>query len=47
MQFLMTILAVAGGMAFSLTIAVLAEEMIFGQVLRLFAVRKVAGAETK
>jgi hypothetical protein len=47
MQFLMTILAVTGGMAFSLTIAVLAEEVIFGQVLRLFSARKVASTEMK
>jgi hypothetical protein len=47
MQFLMTILAITGGMAFSLTIAVLAEEVIFGQVLRLFSARKAVSAETK
>lgn len=47
MQSLMTLLAVTGGMAFSLTIAVLAEEVIFGQVLRLFAVRKVVASQTK
>ncbi len=42
MQFLMTLFAITAGMAFSLTIAVLAEEVIFGQLLRLFAVRKAA-----
>lgn len=42
MQFFMTLLAITAGMAFSLTIAVLAEEVIFGQLLRLFAVRKAA-----
>lgn len=42
MQFFMTLLAITAGMTFSLAIAVLAEEVIFGQLLRLFAVRKAA-----
>jgi hypothetical protein len=36
MQMAITFLAVAGGMIFSLAIALLAEEIIFGQVFRLF-----------
>jgi hypothetical protein len=36
MQLAITFLAVIGGMLFSLVIAVLAEEIIFGQVFRLF-----------
>ena len=38
MQFVMTTLAVIAGMVFSLAIAVLAEELIFGKVFRLFLV---------
>jgi hypothetical protein len=36
MQMAITFLAVVGGMVFSLTVALLAEEFIFGQVFRLF-----------
>lgn len=36
MQMAITFLAVVGGLVFSLAIAVLAEEIIFGQVFRLF-----------
>lgn len=36
MQMAITFLAVIGGLVFSLAIAVLAEEIIFGQVFRLF-----------
>jgi ABC-type enterobactin transport system permease subunit len=36
MQMAMTFLAVVGGMVFSLAVALLAEEFIFGQVFRLF-----------
>ncbi len=36
MQMAMTFMAVVGGMIFSLAIALLAEELIFGQVFRLF-----------
>jgi hypothetical protein len=36
MQMAITFLAVVGGMIFSLAIAVLAEEIIFGQLFRLF-----------
>ena len=36
MQMAITLLAVVGGMVFSLAVALLAEEFIFGQVFRLF-----------
>jgi ABC-type enterobactin transport system permease subunit len=35
-----TFMAVVGGMIFSLAVALLAEELIFGQVFRLFFVRQ-------
>jgi ABC-type enterobactin transport system permease subunit len=36
MQMAITFIAVVGGLIFSLAIALLAEEFIFGQVFRLF-----------
>jgi ABC-type enterobactin transport system permease subunit len=36
MQMIITFIAVVGGLIFSLAIALLAEELIFGQVFRLF-----------
>ena len=36
MQMVITFVAVVGGMIFSLAVALLAEELIFGQVFRLF-----------
>ncbi|MGC2448318.1 MAG: hypothetical protein WA477_11790 [Candidatus Sulfotelmatobacter sp.] len=43
MQMVMTFMAVIAGMVFSLAVALLAEELIFGQVFRLFfAPRKLA-----
>ncbi len=36
MQMVITFMAVVGGLVFSLAIALLAEELIFGQVFRLF-----------
>jgi hypothetical protein len=39
MQIAMTFSAVVAGMAFSLAVALLAEELIFGQVIRRFFVR--------
>jgi hypothetical protein len=36
MQILITFMAVVAGMIFSLAVALLAEELIFGQVFRLF-----------
>jgi ABC-type enterobactin transport system permease subunit len=40
MQMAITFLAVVGGMVFSLAVALLAEEFIFGQVFRLFLSRQ-------
>jgi hypothetical protein len=37
MQTAITFMAVVAGMVFSLAVALLAEELIFGQVFRLFA----------
>jgi hypothetical protein len=45
MQIAMTLMAVVAGMVFSLAVALLAEELIFGQVIRLFFLRTGA-AET-
>jgi hypothetical protein len=42
MQMAITFMAVVGGMIFSLAIALLAEELIFGQVFRLFFARQAA-----
>lgn len=39
MQMAITFMAVVAGMVFSLSIALLAEEFIFGQVFRLFFAR--------
>ena len=36
MQMAITFIAVVGGLVFSLAVALLAEELIFGQVFRLF-----------
>jgi len=40
MQMAITFMAVVAGMVFSLAVALLAEELIFGQVFRLFFVSK-------
>jgi hypothetical protein len=40
MQMAITFMAVMAGMVFSLAIALLAEELIFGQVFRLFFARQ-------
>ena len=49
MQIVMTLMAVATGMAFSLAIAILVEELIFGKVFGLFfdrqAVQPKSGQE--
>lgn len=42
MQMAITFMAVVAGMVFSLAVALLAEELIFGQVFRLFFVRQRA-----
>jgi hypothetical protein len=40
MQMVITFMAVVAGLIFSIAVALLAEEFIFGQVFRLFAVRQ-------
>ncbi len=51
MQMAITFLAVVGGLVFSLAVALLAEELIFGQVFRCFSVRPTvevkSGAEAQ
>jgi hypothetical protein len=42
MQMAITFMAVVAGMVFSLSVALLAEELIFGQVFRLFIARQTA-----
>ena len=42
MQIAITFMAVVAGMVFSLGVALLAEELIFGQVFRLFFPRQTA-----
>jgi hypothetical protein len=42
MQMAITFMAVVAGMVFSLAIALLAEELIFGQVFRMFFSAKLA-----
>jgi hypothetical protein len=42
MQLAITAIAVVAGMVFSLAIAVLVEEFIFGEVFRLFFARQAA-----
>ena len=49
MQLVMTAIAVIAGMVFSLAIALLVEEFVFGEVFRLFFSRQAVRvkAETK
>ena len=42
MQMAITFMAVLAGMVLSLAVALLAEELIFGQVFRLFFARQAA-----
>jgi hypothetical protein len=42
MELAITAVTVVAGMAFSLAIALLVEELIFGKVFRLIAVRQTA-----
>jgi len=46
MQLAITALAVTAGMVFSLAVALLVEELIFGQVFRLFFVRQAERAKS-
>jgi hypothetical protein len=41
MQTVMTLMTVIAGMAFSLAVAILVEELIFGKVFGLFFIRTV------
>ncbi|MFZ0732363.1 MAG: hypothetical protein WAM79_08575 [Candidatus Sulfotelmatobacter sp.] len=47
MQMAITFMAVVAGMVFSLAIALLAEEIIFGQVFRLFFSRHAVSVKTE
>jgi hypothetical protein len=47
MQFIMTAMAVIAGMVFSLAIALLAEELIFGKVFRLFLTAQTISTKTE
>ena len=46
MQFAITAMAVTAGMVFSLAVALMAEELIFGRVLRLLFVRQAEAARS-
>jgi hypothetical protein len=41
MQMVITFLSVLGGLIFSVAVALLAEELIFGQVCRLFFAHRI------
>ena len=47
MQLAITAIAVVAGMIFSLSVAIFVEELIFGQVFRLFAAQQTARAAQK
>jgi hypothetical protein len=47
MQMAITFMAVVAGMILSLAMALLAEELIFGQVFRLFFVRQKVAVKTE
>ncbi len=47
MQMAITFMAVVAGMIFSLAVALLAEELIFGQVFRLFFSRQVVAVKSE
>ena len=46
MQMVITFMAVVAGLIFSVAVALLAEEFIFGQVFRLFFVRQTVPGKT-
>jgi hypothetical protein len=46
MQMAITFMAVVAGMIFSLAVALLAEELIFGQVFRLFFPRQAVAVKS-
>lgn len=45
MQLVITVMAVIAGMVFSVAVALLVEEFIFGEVFRLFFARQAVGAK--
>ena len=45
MQMAITFMAVVAGLVFSIAIALLAEELIFGQVFRLFFARQAVAVK--
>jgi hypothetical protein len=47
METLMTAITVTGGLAFSLAIAILVEEWIFGKVFGLFFAQQVVRVESE
>jgi hypothetical protein len=47
MQFAITAMAVIAGMVFSLAIALLVEELIFGKVFRVFFVRQTVPVKSE
>ena len=47
MQMALTFMAVVAGMIFSLAVALLAEELIFGQVFRLFFSRQTVAVKSE
>ncbi len=47
MQMAITFMAVVAGMVFSLAVALLAEELIFGQIIRLFFAQPALSADTE
>jgi hypothetical protein len=47
MQMALTFMAVVAGMIFSLAVALLAEELIFGQVFRLFVSRQTVAVKSE
>jgi hypothetical protein len=47
MQLVITAIAVVAGMVFSLAVALLVEEFIFGEVFRLFFARQAVRVKTE
>ena len=47
MQMAITFMAVVAGLVFSLAVALLAEELIFGQWFRIFFARQTVTAKTE
>jgi hypothetical protein len=47
MQAAITFLSVVGGLVLSVAVALVAEEVIFGQVIRVFSVRQRVAAKAE